>query len=152
MRTVSSRPTLAKRVLQDGHEVLCVDNFYIVTRSNWRPYVFEAPRGQWHYQLANFLTALLGRITLASTTGVEETSTYFGEAHRRRIRTNNPFEPLLCEIRRRTLVAEAFPTDKAVTARASEGCRSAQDVRKTLDTNGSRVHPRGVYQQEARNM
>ena len=42
---------------------------------------------------------------------VEETLTYyaFPEEHWRRIRTNNPLERILREIRRRTHVAGAFP-------------------------------------------
>ena len=42
---------------------------------------------------------------------VEETLTYyaFPEEHWRRIRTNNPLERILREIRRRTRVAGAFP-------------------------------------------
>ena len=42
---------------------------------------------------------------------VEETLTYyaFPEEHWRRIRTNNPLERLLREIRRRTRVVGAFP-------------------------------------------
>jgi putative transposase len=44
--------------------------------------------------------------------GIEETLTYyaFPEEHWRRIRTNNPLERLLREIRRRTRVVGAFPT------------------------------------------
>ena len=43
--------------------------------------------------------------------GIEETLTYyaFPEEHWRRIRTNNPLERLLREIRRRTRVVGAFP-------------------------------------------
>lgn len=43
--------------------------------------------------------------------GVEETLTYyaFPEEHWRRIRTNNPLERILREIRRRTRVVGAFP-------------------------------------------
>jgi putative transposase len=40
--------------------------------------------------------------------GVEETLTYYPEEHWRRIRTNNPLERLLREIRRRTRVVGAF--------------------------------------------
>ena len=45
--------------------------------------------------------------------GVEETLTYmaFPTEHRRQIRTNNPLEQIMREIRRRTRVVEAFPTD-----------------------------------------
>ena len=87
---------------------------------------------------------------------VEETLTYyaFPEEHWRRIRTNNPLERVLREIRRRTRVVGAFPdgqsalnlaaarlrhiagtawSTKRYLARA--GCRSAQlKVRKILDT------------------
>src|SRR5215831_3702201 len=44
-------------------------------------------------------------------TAVEETLTYyaFPEEHWRRIRTNNPLERILREIRRRTRVVGAFP-------------------------------------------
>jgi transposase-like protein len=47
----------------------------------------------------------------ACASGVEETLTYyaFPEEHWRRIRTNNPLERLLREIRRRTRVVGAFP-------------------------------------------
>ena len=42
---------------------------------------------------------------------IEETFGYyaFPEEHRRRIRTNNPLERILREIRRRTRVVGAFP-------------------------------------------
>lgn len=44
-------------------------------------------------------------------TGIEETLTYyeFPREHRRRIRTNNPLERIMREIRRRTRVVGAFP-------------------------------------------
>jgi putative transposase len=44
-------------------------------------------------------------------TAIEETLTYyaFPEEHWRRIRTNNPLERILREIRRRTRVVGAFP-------------------------------------------
>ncbi len=44
-------------------------------------------------------------------TGVAETLAYyaFPEPHRRRIRTNNPLERIIREIRRRTRVVGAFP-------------------------------------------
>ena len=43
--------------------------------------------------------------------GIEETLTYyrFPDEHRRRIRTNNPLERIMREIRRRTRVVGAFP-------------------------------------------
>jgi transposase-like protein len=43
--------------------------------------------------------------------GIEETLAYYGfpEEHWRRIRTNNPLERILREIRRRTRVVGAFP-------------------------------------------
>ena len=47
----------------------------------------------------------------ALETAVEETLAYyaFPEEHWRRIRTNNPLERILREIRRRTRVVGAFP-------------------------------------------
>ena len=47
----------------------------------------------------------------AGGTAVEETLTYyaFPEEHWRRIRTNNPLERIVREIRRRTRVVGAFP-------------------------------------------
>ena len=46
----------------------------------------------------------------------EETLSYysFPEEHWRRIRTNNPLERILCEIRRRTRVVGAFPDGNSV--------------------------------------
>ena len=53
----------------------------------------------------------LSRAAELVETAVEETLTYytFPEEHWRRIRTNNPFERILREIRRRTRVVGAFP-------------------------------------------
>ena len=53
----------------------------------------------------------LSRAAELVETAVEETLTYyaFPEEHWRRIRTNNPLERLLREIRRRTRVVGAFP-------------------------------------------
>ena len=47
----------------------------------------------------------------AGGSGIEETLAYyaFPEEHWRRIRTNNPLERILREIRRRTRVVGAFP-------------------------------------------
>ena len=47
--------------------------------------------------------------------GIEEMFAYYGfpEEHWRRIRTNNPLERILREIRRRTRVVGAFPDAKA---------------------------------------
>jgi putative transposase len=51
------------------------------------------------------------RLARAAEPAVEETLTYyaFPEEHWRRIRTNNPLERILREIRRRTRVVGAFP-------------------------------------------
>src|SRR5215471_15761515 len=53
----------------------------------------------------------LSRAAELVETAVEETLTYyaFPEEHWRRIRTNNPLERILREIRRRTRVVGAFP-------------------------------------------
>src|SRR5262249_51146708 len=53
----------------------------------------------------------LSRAAELVETAVEEKLTYyaFPEEHWRRIRTNNPFERILREIRRRTRVVGAFP-------------------------------------------
>jgi transposase-like protein len=53
---------------------------------------------------------LIGAAELVET-AVEETLTYYGlpEEHWRRIRTNNPLERILREVRRRTRVVAAFP-------------------------------------------
>jgi transposase-like protein len=50
----------------------------------------------------------------------EETLTYyaFPEEHWRRIRTNNPLERILHEIRRRTRVVGAFPDGQSATLNA----------------------------------
>jgi len=57
----------------------------------------------------------LSRAAELVETAVEETLTYytFPEEHWRRIRTNNPFERILREIRRRTRVVGAFPDDQS---------------------------------------
>ena len=56
------------------------------------------------------LMRLTNAVKLAEA-GIEETLTYyaFPEEHWRRVRTNNPLERILREIRRRTRVVGAFP-------------------------------------------
>ena len=57
--------------------------------------------------------------------GVSETLTYyaFPEEHWRRVRTNNPLERLLREIRRRTRVVGAFPDDQSALSLAAARLR-----------------------------
>ena len=56
---------------------------------------------------------------------VEETLTYyaFPQEHWRRIRTNNPLERILREIRRRTRVVGAFPDGQSALNLAAAGLR-----------------------------
>src|SRR6201981_2800023 len=67
-------------------------------------------RGRVEETLNALLDAEADRICNAQRS-VEETPTYyaFPEEHWRRIRTNNPLERILREIRRRTRVVGAFP-------------------------------------------
>jgi putative transposase len=53
----------------------------------------------------------LGKAAKLLNDGIHETLSYydFPEEHHRRIRTNNPFERIMREIRRRTRVVGAFP-------------------------------------------
>ena len=57
-------------------------------------------------------------------TAVEETLAYYGfpEEHWRRIRTNNPLERILREIRRRTRVVGSFPDGQSALNLAAAGC------------------------------
>jgi len=69
----------------------------------------------------------LTRAAELAEAGVEETLTYyaFPEEHWRRIRTNNPLERLLREIRRRTRVVGALPDGQSarnLAAPASRPC------------------------------
>ena len=61
--------------------------------------------------VAKLRTSRLTKAAELVETGVAETLTYyeFPEAHWRRIRTNNPLERIMREIRRRTRVVGAFP-------------------------------------------
>src|SRR5499427_9163096 len=70
---------------------------------------------------------------------VEETLTYyaFPEEHWRRIRTNNPLERLLREIRRRTRVVGAFPDGRNLAAaRLSADCRVPLSPTKCAKDSG----------------
>ena len=57
--------------------------------------------------------------------GVAETLGYYGfpEAHWRRIRTNNPLERILREIRRRSRVVGAFPDGQSALKLAAARLR-----------------------------
>jgi transposase-like protein len=70
-----------------------------------------APREKAILVIEKLLGLRLTRATELAEAGVEESLSYyaFPEEHWRRIRTNNPLERLLREIRRRTCVVGAFP-------------------------------------------
>lgn len=57
--------------------------------------------------------------------GIEETLTYYGfpEKHRRQIRTNNPLERIMREIRRRSRVVGCFPDGKSALMLAAARLR-----------------------------
>jgi len=63
--------------------------------------------------------------------GVEETLTYYNypEPHWVRIRTNNPMERLLREVRRRTRVVGAFPDGKSALMLAAARVRWVSERR-----------------------
>ncbi len=71
--------------------------------------------------------------------GVDETLSYmsFPDEHWTRIRTNNPLERIMREIRRRTRVVGAFPDGKSaltlVTARLRHVAGTRWGTRKYLD-------------------
>ena len=58
---------------------------------------------------------------------VEETLSYyaFPEEHWRRIRTNNPLERILREIRRRTRVVGEFPDGQSALNLTTPGCATS---------------------------
>ena len=68
-------------------------------------------------------------------TAVEETLTYYGfpEEHWRRIRTNNPLERILREIRRRTRVVGAFPDGHLAAARLRHIAGTAWSTKRYLN-------------------
>lgn len=78
--------------------------------------------------------------------GVEETLTYmrFPFEHWRRIRTNNPLERLMREIRRRTRVVGAFPDGRSalmlVAARLRHVAGTQWGTRKYLDMDRLKEH------------
>ena len=73
--------------------------------------------------------------------GIEETLayTYFPREHWTRIRTNNPLERIMREIKRRTRVVGAFPDGNSalmlVTARLRYIAHTKWGLKKYLDTN-----------------
>lgn len=64
-----------------------------------------------HSVAKNLEVMKLGKAAKLLSEGIEETLSYydFPEQHHRRIRTNNPLERIMREIRRRTRVVGAFP-------------------------------------------
>jgi putative transposase len=76
---------------------------------------------------------------------VEETLTYyaFPEEHWRRIRTNNPLERILREIRRRTRVVGAFPDGQSALnlAAAAAPHRWHRVVDQTIPQHGTAEGP-----------
>src|SRR5262249_59340096 len=81
----------------------------------------------------------LSRAAELVETAVEETLTYyaFPEEHWRRIRTNNPLERILREIRRRTRVVGAVPDGQSplnpAPPRLGPITRTAWATKKTLN-------------------
>ena len=71
---------------------------------------------------------------------VEETLTYytFPEEHWRRIRTNNPLERILREIRRRTRVVGAFPDGQSALNLAAARLRHIAGTAWSTNARGSR--------------
>jgi putative transposase len=71
----------------------------------------EAARGKAKAVIEKLRAMRLGKAAELVENSVEETLTYyqFPSAHWRRIRTNNPLERIIREIRRRTRVVGAFP-------------------------------------------
>ena len=66
----------------------------------------------------------LGKLAEWITTTVAETLAYlaFPSEHWRRIRTNNPLERIMREIRRRTRVVGAFPDGESALNSRPPGC------------------------------
>jgi len=73
----------------------------------------------------------LARAAEIAEQGVEETLAYyaFPEQHWRRIRTNNPLERIMREIRRRTRVVGAFPDGKSALSLAAARLRHIAGTR-----------------------
>jgi putative transposase len=73
----------------------------------------------------------LARAAEIAERGVEETLAYyaFPEEHWRRIRTNNPLERIMREIRRRTRVVGAFPDGKSALSLAAARLRHIAGTR-----------------------
>jgi len=73
----------------------------------------------------------LARAAEIAEQGVEETLAYyaFPEEHWRRIRTNNPLERIMREIRRRTRVVGAFPDGKSALSLAAARLRHVAGTR-----------------------
>jgi putative transposase len=85
----------------------------------------EAAREKAEAVVAKLKTMKLPAAAEKIREGIEETLTYYGfpEKHRRQIRTNNPLERIMREIRRRSRVVGCFPDGKSALMLAAARLR-----------------------------